>query len=189
MITVIIRIRADLKESQININVFLAFIPIAFLSYLFHEFGHWTFGEILGDDMVLSLNNAAPKSGVFSSSSVALWSAIGGPAFTILQAFIFFIIVKMTKSVYAYSVAFFAVFLRFYSILFGGLISLQDEVRIASMLGINKFIITGIVLLLLTLILWRCNKAMKFSFKNVGYYVVVSVIAILAVIGTYALVM
>jgi hypothetical protein len=95
----------------------------------------------------------------------------------------------MTKSVYAYSVAFFAVFLRFYSILFGGLISLQDEVRIASMLGINKFIITGIVLLLLTLILWRCNKAMKFSFKNVGYYVVVSVIAILAVIGTYALVM
>ncbi|PLW97091.1 MAG: hypothetical protein C0593_09440 [Marinilabiliales bacterium] len=68
MNTVINRIRADLKESQINIYVFLVFIPIAFLSYLFHEFGHWTFGEILGDDMVLSLNNAAPKSGVFSSS-------------------------------------------------------------------------------------------------------------------------
>ena len=177
------RINADLKESQINLYVFFSFIPIAFISFLFHEFGHWTFGEILGDDMVLSLNNAAPKSGVFTSSRVALWSAIGGPFFTILQAFLFFIIVKMTTSVYAYSVAFFAVFLRFYSILFGGIISVQDEVRIASMLGINKFIITGIVLLLLALILWRCNKAMKFCFKNVGYYVVLSVIAILVVIG------
>ena len=60
------RISSDLKESKINWNVFLSFIPIAFLTFLFHELGHWTFGELLGNDMTLSLNNSAPKSGNFA---------------------------------------------------------------------------------------------------------------------------
>jgi len=45
------RIRNDLKESQIDWKVMIAFIPIAFFTYLFHEFGHWTFGELLGNDI------------------------------------------------------------------------------------------------------------------------------------------
>jgi len=51
----------DLKESQIDWKVIIAFIPIAFITFLFHEFGHWTFGELSGTDMTLSLNNSTPQ--------------------------------------------------------------------------------------------------------------------------------
>ena len=176
------RIRTDLKESQIDWKVIIAFIPIAFITYLFHEFGHWTFGELLGNDMTLSLNNSSPKNGHFIDDSDALWSAIGGPAFTILQGLLFLLLTWLTKSIYAYSITFFAVFSRFFSIVFGG-INLQDEARIAAMLDLNKYLVAAIVLTLLFLILWRSNRIMKLNNKAIGYFAVLGVFAILIVIG------
>ena len=87
-----------------------------------------TFRIRIGNEMTMSLNNSAPRIGYFIHDSDALWSAIGGPAFTIIQGLIFLWITWMTKSIYAYSVAFFAVFSRFFSIVFGG-INLQDQVK------------------------------------------------------------
>ncbi len=176
------KISNDLKESRINWKVIVLFIPIAFITYIFHEFGHWLFGELLGNEMTLSLNNSAPKSGYFIDESHALWSAVGGPFFTMLQAFVFLLISWITKSIYAYSVTFFAIFSRFFSIVFGG-IDLQDEAKIASMLGIDKYIIAAFVLTILFLILWGCNRIMKLNMKGVGYFTVLGTFAILIVIG------
>ena len=176
------KINDDLKESHINWIVIISFIPIAFATYLFHEFGHWTFGELLGNDMTLSLNNSSPRSGYFIENSHALWSAIGGPLFTIIQSLIFLLIIWKTKSIIAYSIVYFAVFSRFFSIIFGG-INMQDEARIASMLDINKYLIAMIVLITLSLILWKCNRIMKLNIKALGYYTVLGVFAVLIVIG------
>jgi hypothetical protein len=172
----------DLKESQIDWIVIIAFFPIAFITYLFHEFGHWTFGELFGNDMTISLNNSTPRNGHFIDDSDALWSAIGGPVFTILQGLIFLLFTWLTKSIYAYSFAFFAVFSRFFSIVFGG-INLQDEARIASMMDTNKYLIAAFVLTTLFLILWRCNRIMKLNMKALGYFFIMGVYAILTVIG------
>lgn len=182
------RIRTDLKESQIDWKVIIAFIPIAFITYLFHEFGHWTFGELLGNDMTLSLNNSSPENGHFIDDSDALWSAIGGPAFTILQGLLFLLLTWLTKSIYAYSITFFAVFSRFFSIVFGG-INLQDEARIAAMLALNKYLVAVIVLIILFLILWTINRIMKLNNKAIGYFAVLGVFAILIVIGVNELIM
>ena len=176
------RISNDLKESQIDWKVIISFIPIAFLTYFFHEFGHWTFGELSGNDMTISLNNSAPRNGHFINDSDALWSAIGGPLFTIIQALVFLLITWRTKSIYAYSIMFFAVFSRFFSIVFGG-INLQDEAGIALILDTNKYLIAAIVLTILFLILWRSNRIMKLNMKAVGYFTVLGVFAILIVIG------
>ncbi len=181
------KIGNDLKESQINWKVIILFIPIAFVTYIFHEFGHLIFGELLGNDMTLSLNNSAPKSGYFINESHACWSAMGGPVFTIIQAFVFLLITWITKSIYAYSFAFFAIFSRFFSIVFGG-INLQDEGRIASMTDTNKYIIAAIVLTILFLILWRCNRIMKLNMKAIGYFTVLGTFAILIVIGVNELI-
>lgn len=89
-------------------------IPVAFGTYLFHESGHWLFGELTGNEMVMGLNNAAPKSGYFNHETDALWSAIGGPLFTILEALIFMAVTWLARSAYAYSVTFFAGFSRFF---------------------------------------------------------------------------
>lgn len=160
----------------------LFMIPVAFGSYLFHESGHWTLGELTGNEMMMSLNNSAPKSGYFINDTGALWSAIGGPLFTIIEAFIFLVITWFTKSIYAYSVTFFAGFSRFFSILLGGF-NLQDEAGIARMLYMNKYLIAAIVLTILTLILWKSTRIMKLNVKAAGYFTVLSVIAILIVIG------
>jgi hypothetical protein len=176
------RISNDLNESQITLSVVLLMIPIAFFTYLFHELGHWTLGELMGNDMTISLNNSAPRSGYFIKKSHSLWSAIGGPLFTILQALLFLIVAKRTKSIYAYSFIFMAVFSRFFSIVFGG-ISLQDESRIASMLNVNEYLVASIVLIILAILLWVSSRIMELNLKAIGYFTTFSTFAILLVIG------
>ncbi len=43
-------------QKPIDKKLFLLLIPAAYLTYLFHEFGHWSVGEILGNPMVYSMN-------------------------------------------------------------------------------------------------------------------------------------
>lgn len=176
------KIAADLQETGITWKVALLFLPIAFLTFLFHEFGHWTFGEVLGNEMTLSLNNSTPKSGHFIEESHRLWSSIGGPLFTIFQALAGLVITRATRSVYAYSIVFFAVFSRFFSILFGG-INAQDEATVASLLNTDKYLIAGIVLAILGFIQWKSNRAMKQGMKALGYFTVLGVFAMLIVIA------
>ena len=177
------RIKTDLKESKINWKVALLMIPVAFLTYLFHEFGHWAVGELLGNKMTLSLNNAAPFSGNYIRETDGLFTLMGGPAFTILQAIIFLIVIEITKSVYAYSFVFFAGFIRFFSILFGGF-NFQDEAKISAILNIGIYTIAAIVLVILFLIVWRGTYLLKLNIKAIGYYTVLSVISSLLVIET-----
>ena len=78
------RISNDLKESQISWIVVILFIPIAFITYFFHEFGHWTLGELFGNEMVISLNNSAPKSGYLTAGQPApVPDAPGTPEFQV----------------------------------------------------------------------------------------------------------
>lgn len=177
------KIKIDLKKSQINWKLALAFIPIAFFTYLFHEFGHWSVGEILGNDMYLNLNSSNAKSGAYVSESHNLYISMGGPIFTILQAILFLFITQKTKSIYAFSLVFFAAFIRFFSIIFGGF-SMQDEARIASHLNVNNYLIAFIVLLILSILVWRGSRMMKLNKKTIGYFTCLSTLAILLVIGT-----
>jgi len=175
-------IQKDITESRINREVALLFIPVAFLTYLFHESGHWIVGEMLGNDMVLSLNNANSHSGNYIGKTDGLYISMGGPLFTILQAIIFLALIEKTKSIYAYPVVFFAVFSRFFSLVLGEF-SRQDEVRIAAMLDINKYTVAIIVVMVLFLALWRGSYLLKLNLKAIGYYTTLSTLSILMVIG------
>ena len=177
------KIKNDLKESRINWKVALVMIPVAFLTYLFHEFGHWIVGELLGNKMLYSLNNVTPLSGSYIHNSDSLLVRMGGPAFTVLQAIIFLIIIEKTKSIYVYLVVFLAGFCRFFSIMFGGF-NKQDEAHISPMLNIRTYTFAAIVLLILFIIVWRSSAILKLNLKAVGYFTVLSVISILIVIAT-----
>ena len=182
------RIRNDLKESKVNLKVALLFIPVAFLTYLFHEFGHWITGEMLGNDMVLSLNNATARSGYYIDQTHDLYISMGGPIFTILQAILFLVLIEITKSIYAYPFVFFAAFSRFFSIVFGGF-SQQDEARISAILDIGTYTIAIVVLLVLFLIVWRTSYSLKLDLKATGYYTILSTLSILLVITVNELIM
>lgn len=175
-----------LVENKILIRLYLLLIPIAFFSYLFHEFGHWSVGEILGNDMFYSLNYVYPKSGHYINVCHDLYVSIGGPAFTILLALISLFILEKFSSVYAYPVLFFQFVIRFFSLVFGGF-SKQDEAGISKLMRIGTYTAAIIVLLILVLIVIRASYKLKIDLKHIGYFFTVSIVCQLLVIATYEL--
>lgn len=165
-------------------RLYLLFIPVAYFSYLFHEFGHWIAGEILGNDMIYSLNYVWPRDGHYLNESHNLYVSIGGPAFTILLAVASLLILEKYSTIYAYPVLFFQFVLRFFSLVFGGF-SQQDEARISSIMGLGTYTVGIIILLLLLLIVIRASYKLKIDLKHNGYFFTVSILAQLLVIATY----
>jgi hypothetical protein len=170
-------------ENKLSLKLMLLFIPAAYASYLFHEFGHWTIGEILGNDMAYSLNYAWPKNGHYIDASHELYVSIGGPAFTILQAILFLLIIKKYSAMYAYPFVFFPMFMRFFSLVFGGF-NKQDEARISAILELGTYTVAIIVLLILFLIVLKAGYKLRISFKNNCYLFTISTLCDLLVIGT-----
>ncbi len=175
-----------ITESKLSLKFMLLFIPVAFVTYLFHEFGHWIVGEVLGNNMAYSLNNAAPQSGYYISASHEVYVSSGGPAFTILLSLLFLLIIEKYKINYAYPVVFFQLFCRFFSLVFGGFAQ-QDEARISAILGFGTYTIAIIVLLILFLIVLRASNILKINLQKNSYIFTVSTICELLVIGTYKL--
>jgi hypothetical protein len=173
-------------QKQIGIKFFLLFIPVAYFSYLFHELGHWTVGEILGNQMVYSLNYVWPRNGHYVHESHNLYVSMGGPAFSVLQAVLALLLIERSRIVYAYPFAFFAMFNRFFSLLLGGF-SKQDEARISLLMGTWDYLVPIIVLGILLSITIRCSYRLGIDPKKNGYIITVSTVCQLLVIGTYEL--
>jgi hypothetical protein len=168
----------------IDLRFFLLFIPIAYGSYLFHEFGHWAVGEILGNRMTYSLNYVFPRSGHYLQASDDLYVSVGGPAFSILQSIIALFIIEIHKAPYAYPFAFFPWFNRFFSLVFGGF-GRQDEARIAAVAGIGTYAVAIVVFVTLLAIVIRCSYNPKIGLRTNSYIFSVSTACQLLVIGTY----
>ena len=171
-------------NKKILVRLYLLFIPIAYFSYLFHEFGHWVVGEILGNDMVYSLNYVWSKGGHYLHESDNLYVSMGGPAFTILLAVIALLVLEKYPTIYVYPVLFFQFVLRFFSLVFGGF-SQQDEARISTIMGLGTYTVGLIVLLILILIVIRASFKLKIDIKQNGYFFTVSILSQLLVIATY----
>lgn len=175
-----------INDKRILVRLYLLLIPIAYVSYLFHEFGHWSVGEILGNDMFYSLNYVWPKAGHYINESHDLYVSIGGPAFTIFLALISLLILEKYSFVYAYPVLFFQFVIRFFSLVFGGF-SQQDEAGISRLLDIGTYTVAIMVLLILLIIVIKASYKLKIDLKNIGYFFTVSIICQLMVIATYKL--
>lgn len=173
-----------IAEKKILVRLYLLFIPIAYFSYLFHEFGHWIVGEFLGNSMIYHLNYVWPKEGHYLDESHNLYVSIGGPAFTILLAVVSLLILEKYLTIYAYPVLFFQFVCRFFSLVFGGF-SQQDEARISSIMGLGTYTTAIIVLTILLLIVIRASYNLKIDLKQNGYFFTISILTELMVIATY----
>ena len=174
------------KDSHIksNIIIFLLFIPAGYITYLFHEFGHWIIGEVLGNDMVYSLNRVYPRNGQFLNSTDSLFVNLGGPIFTILQSVLVLLIIEKFKTIYAYPFIFFPVFTRFFTLILGGF-SQQDEAKISLALDIGTYTFALIVLLILLLLLLKSSYRLKIGLNYNCYFMAISTACLMLVIQTY----
>ncbi|HCY74396.1 MAG TPA: hypothetical protein DHV28_00610 [Ignavibacteriales bacterium] len=171
-------------DKKLLVRLYLLVIPIAYFSYLFHELGHWSVGEILGNDMIYSLNYVWPRTGHYLSESHNLYVSIGGPAFTILLAVVSLLILEKYSTIYAYPFLFFQFVCRFFSLVFGGFTQ-QDEARISLVIGLGSYTVGIIVLTILLLIVIRASYKLKIDLKHIGYFFTVSILSELMVIATY----
>jgi len=183
MINAILQKIAKDTDGKVDLKLILLFIPVAYISYLFHEFGHWTIGEILGNRMTFNLNNVSPQSGQYIDSNHSLLVTLGGPVFTILLALIFLLIIKIYMTKWAYPFVFFQFFCRFFSIFFGEF-SIQDEAKVSAIIGIGKYTIAISVILILLFITWRGSHILKLNYKSNWYFFTISVVCELLVIAT-----
>jgi hypothetical protein len=174
-------------DKNIVFRLYLLFIPVAFASYLFHEFGHWIIGEVLGNDMIYTLNYVWPKDGNYLDRSHDLYVSIGGPAFTIILSIFSLLVIEKFASIYVYPILFFQFVMRFFSLVFGGFAG-QDEARISTILGIGTYTVGIIVLLILFLLVFRASFKLKIDLKNNGYFFSVSILCQLLVIATYKII-
>ncbi len=172
------------QQKPINAGFFLLFIPVAYGTYVFHEFGHWSVGEILGNRMLFGLNYVSPRSGFYIGESHNLYVSLGGPAFSVLQASNALLVVSKFKALHAYPFAFFPMFNRFFSLLLGGF-GKQDEARISILLGTGEYLVAIIVLGILLAIVVRSSYILGIGVKLNGYVVTVSTLCQLLVIATY----
>ncbi len=173
-------------RKQIGFKFFLLFIPAAYFTYLFHEFGHWTVGEILGNRMVYSLNYVWPRDGHYLRESHNLYVSIGGPAFSVLQAILALLLIEKSRVLYAYPFAFFPAFNRLFSLVLGGF-SKQDEARISLLMGTSSYLVAIIALgILLSITIW-CSRRLGIGPRMNAYIFTVSTLCQLLVIGTYEL--
>jgi hypothetical protein len=173
-------------DRKLLLRIYLLFIPVAYVSYLFHEFGHWIVGEVLGNNMMFSLNYVWPKNGHYIDASHEVLVLIGGPAFTILLAVISLLIIEKYSTIYAYPLVIFQMVLRFFSLIFSGFYK-QDEARISSLLGLGTYTVGIIVLIVLFLIVLRASYKLKIDFQYNSCFFTVSILCLLMVIATYKL--
>ncbi|MGA7721483.1 MAG: hypothetical protein WCA84_09935 [Ignavibacteriaceae bacterium] len=169
-----------------KLKFILLFILAAYFSYLFHEFGHWTIGEILGNKMVLNLNYTWPKSGYYIKSGDELYTLIGGPGFSILQAVAGLLIIMKYKNFYVYPFVFFPMYTRFFSLSLGGF-GKEDEARVSAMIGGGNYTFAILVVLILIFLVIKSCFILKIDFRKNSYIFVLSTLCQVLVIGTYQL--
>ena len=170
-------------KKQDYVIIFLLFIPAAYITFLFHEFGHWIVGEFLGNDMVYNLNSVRPIAGDYKNSYDGLFVILGGPLFTIFQAIFFLLIIEKFKTIYAYPFVFFPVFMRFIT-LTAGRFSEQDEAKISNMLNIGTYTFALIILGILLITILRASYNLKIGLKRNFYFMAISTVCIFLVTET-----
>lgn len=173
-------------KSHTVIKLILTLLLSAYASYLFHEFGHWLIGALLGNEMAISLNGSWPKSGSFLKESHSLYVSIGGPGFTILQAVIALVIIEKYKSLYAYPFLIFPLVFRVFSLTLGGF-RMQDEAAISGMLGWGKYTVALVVCSILLALVWRGSRVLKLDGMALGGFCLGCIVFNLMVIETNAL--
>ncbi|NOT50383.1 MAG: hypothetical protein HOP10_03795 [Chitinophagaceae bacterium] len=146
-------------------NKYVTITAIAvFSSWVLHEFSHWATGTALGYKMGMSLNKTFLANGSFNSSADYQLVSSAGPAFTILQALLIFLLMKKYRNYLLYPF----LLTCFYMRLFATVISFRrynDEARISDFFGIGAFTLPVIVSVLLFLLVFKTSKDYGFSLR------------------------
>lgn len=149
--------------------VLISALAVVF-TFLFHELTHFITGEILGYNMKMTLNSASPVSRSFANSLHENMVSISGPVFTIVQAIVFYIIIKKTKNYMLYPFLFIPFLMRIMAVVIS-VYNPNDEARVSEWLGIGQWTLPTLVVLFLFSLVYKSSKQQGYTFKfNITNY-------------------
>ena len=144
-------------------------------TFFFHELTHFITGEILDYTMKMTLNSASPVNENFTNSLHENIVSISGPVFTIIQAIVFYLIIKKTKNYLLYPFLFVPFLMRIMATVIS-IFNLNDEARVSEWLGIGQWTLPVLVVLFLFSLVYKSSKQQGYTFKfNIINYLLTTV--------------
>ncbi|MGC6431232.1 MAG: hypothetical protein ACON5F_09340 [Jejuia sp.] len=165
-----------------NFIAYTATIIIAtFLTFFFHEMCNWMAYELMGYDAGFTLNTAGVKNSEIELSKVQKIITSGsGPLFTILQAIVFYFLLKRRNNIMLYPF----LFLPFVMRLGAGIANVfqpNDEGRISLYLGLNLYTISAIVVSFLFVLVYKTSKREQYGIKTNTFTFIMTLLLMLIV--------
>ncbi len=150
--------------SFIKITQYFGVMIVAtFLTFFFHEMCHWIAYELLGYNAGFTINGANVKdSSIKLPKAHRIITSAAGPVFTIIQAVVFYFILKKYTNILLYPFLFLPFIMRL-GASWANQFQPNDEGRISLDLGLNLYTISAIVVAFLLFLVFKTSKKNKYS--------------------------
>ncbi len=173
-----------MNQSRVNWRFYATLAAVVPLSFILHEAAHWLAGLALGHDTVMGLNGGSPRSPTAVSASDAFLISAAGPAVTLLQGAVAFLLIRSRDWLLAYPVLFFACFMRFGAAVVS-VMHPNDEARMSLALGWGKWALPALVVGLLFALTWIASRRLGLGWRtNIASYLLCSVAVAAVVFGS-----
>ena len=164
-----------MNNRRVQPSFYGVFALVAVATYLVHEAAHWLVGAALGYPVSYGINSVIPGAPMSVPDHILMSAA--GPAVTVLIALIAFVFVMRRRSLTAYAVVYFALFMR---VIAAGvsLFNLNDEARISQLMGWGSWTLPALVVSLLLILTIVASRTLRLPWRvNALAYVVASLVA------------
>ncbi|HUR09812.1 MAG TPA: hypothetical protein VM012_00495 [Flavitalea sp.] len=146
---------------------YIAFTLLAVvLTFLIHEFTHWTVGELLGYEMIMTLNTAYPAKLSYDQNWHYTFISAAGPLITLVQAYTVYLIIKKTSHINWFPF----LFSCFYVELLSGIMNYRnpnDLGRISRTFHLGLFTLPLIFIFLHFILVYKTSVRQKYTKKFV----------------------
>ena len=159
-----VNFQTNMTSFKLTFKYVLLTLVAVFLSFFVHECCHWITGEALGYKMTMTLNSVSLAEGSYSKNWHETLVSAAGPIFEILQAIIFYRIMKRRNNINLYPFLFTPLYMR---VLAGAMnyFNLNDEGRISHSLHIGDYTLSIIVCLVLLIFVVKISRQYKYTAK------------------------
>lgn len=149
---------------KITLSYIVWLFVAVFLSCFFHELAHWLAGTVLGNPMTMSMNTVKTVAESYTADWHANVVTAAGPLFTMLQAIVFYFVIRKAQHIKWYPFLFFPFVYQF----FAGLANYfepNDEGRLSLDYGMGLYTLSVIVSIFLLVLILQTSRKFKLGFK------------------------
>ena len=136
-------------------------------TWTLHEFTHWITGELLGNDMIMTLNTCYSESGQYIKNWHSTVISAAGPIITLIQAITFYYLLKMKSNKSLFPFLLTCLYMR----LLAGLMNFinpNDEGRISIDLGLGTFTLSILIVGILFYLTYDISRVRGFKTKLIS---------------------